>query len=495
MKRSAGVLMHITSLPSNYGIGTLGKKAYDFADFLKESGQGYWQILPIGPTGYGNSPYTSYSTFAGNMLLIDLDLLIEKNLLNENYVNSFDWGSDPACVDYDKMLLNKDIVLRKAFENFKKFNQSEFLEFAEKNETWLDDYAVYMTARKFYGDISWEEWPNKALSLYEKTAIDQFNAENKDEISYWKFIQFLFFTQWFELKNYCNKQGIKIIGDIPIYVPLDSSDVWANSKCFCLDEDKKPTCISGCPPDAFSPTGQLWGHPIYNWNYMKNDDYAWWMLRIQWLSNLFDVTRIDHFRGFDTYYSIPNDGKKDAVSRGKWCNGPGYEFFEVLKEKFEDSVEIIAEDLGTMTKSVEKLLKKTGFPGMKVLLLTFDSRDESVVRPHDFTSNYVIYTGTHDNDTVMGWLKYADKTDVDFATNYLHITKDEDYNWGMIRGAYQSVCNLAIIPMQDLLGLGTDARMNTPSTVGHNWQWRLKKDIDLKNVTKKLKELCKIYER
>ena len=228
---------------------------------------------------------------------------------------------------------------------------------------------------------------------------------------------------------------------------------------------------------------------------MKNDNYAWWMLRIKQLSKLFDVTRIDHFRGFDTYYSIPNDGKKDAVSRGKWCNGPGYEFFEVLKEKFDDSVEIIAEDLGTMTKSVEKLLKKTGFPGMKVLLLTFDSRDESIVRPHDFTSNYVIYTGTHDNDTVMGWLKYADKTDVDFATNYLHITKDEPYNWGMIRGAYQSVCNLAIIPMQDLLGLGSDARMNTPSTVGHNWQWRLKKDVDLKDVTKKLLELCKIYER
>ncbi len=495
MERAAGVLMHITSLPSPYGIGTVGKAAYEFADFLKQSGQTYWQILPVGPTGEGNSPYTSFSTFAGNLFLIDLDKLIEQGLLVQSDVDSFDWGNDASTVDFSKIEKYRPIVLYKAFENYIKGDTSELDEFIKENSRWLQDYAVYMAAKEIYGDISWDMWPDEAMRMHDETAINNFIKEHEKKVLFWEFTQFLFFTQWKEFKDYCNSTGIKIIGDIPIYVPLDSSDVWANSDSFCLDENKRPTNVSGCPPDAFSPTGQLWGHPLYNWEYMKEDNYSWWMERIGTLSILYDVTRIDHFRGFGTYYSIPNDGKENAVQRGKWCYGPGYHFFEVLESKFGDSVKIIAEDLGAKSEVTKTLLKQTGYPGMKVLSLAFDSRDNNIVLPHNYNSNYVIYTGTHDNDTIMGWFNRADKEDVKLATEYLHITDAEEFNWGFIRGTYQSVCNLAIIPMQDLLGYGSSARMNTPSTVGNNWKWRMEKSIDLSEISSKLCKLCKLYER
>ncbi len=495
MDRSAGVLMHITSLPSPYGIGTIGKSACDFADFLKKSGQTYWQILPVGPTGHGNSPYTSFSTFAGNMFLIDLDKLIEQKILKRSDVESLDWGDKCSSVDFDKISKNKPLVLHKAFENYMQTDTSDLYRFIKENNNWLDDYAVYMTAREFFGNLPWDEWPDEDLKMHKRKAIISFEKDHEKQVLFWKFTQFIFFKQWKEFKTYCNSIDIKIIGDIPIYVPLDSSDVWSNSDCFCLDENKKPTKVSGCPPDAFSPTGQLWGHPIYNWDYMKRDNYSWWMDRIGTLSTLYDVTRIDHFRGFDTYYSIPNDGKPDAVKRGKWCRGPGYHFFEILDYKFGSTVKIIAEDLGTKSETVEALLKKTGFPGMKVLLLTFDSRDDSVIRPHNFDRNYVIYTGTHDNDTIIGWKASADKADIELAESYMNISKNDEYNWNFIIAAYQSVCNLAIIPMQDLLAYDSSARMNTPSTVGDNWIWRLTSDVDLSDITLKLKKLCSLYER
>lgn len=492
MKRAAGILMHITSLNSPFGIGTLGDAAYKFADFLRASGQTYWQILPIGPTSYGDSPYQSFSTYAGNPYLIDFDLLRNDGLLNDSDYNQIDWGSKQTAVSYNKIYNSRFIVLRKAYEVFKNQMNHEFNDFLYKNKDWLEDYALYMAVKSHFGMISWVQWPDEDIRLRKPSGIKRYSESLSDDIQFWKFVQFKFFEQWTKLKKYVNSMGIKIIGDIPIYVAMDSADTWSNPDEFWLDENNIPIRVAGCPPDAFSSSGQLWGNPLYDWTHMKSNGYRWWINRIKGICKFFDITRIDHFRGFDSYYAIPYSAK-DAKN-GEWLSGPGMDFFEKMKKEL-GNVEIIAEDLGFLTPGVIKLVKDTGYPGMKILEFAFDAREESDFLPHNYDKNSVVYTGTHDNETVMGWVKSVAKEDLEFAKKYALLTEGEGYNWGLIRTAYSSVSNIAIIPMQDFLGLGNDARMNTPSTLGENWIWRIKSDALTKELANRIKGLTKLYGR
>jgi 4-alpha-glucanotransferase len=489
--RSSGILMHIASLPSPYGIGTFGKEAYEFVDFLVEAGQSYWQILPIGPTGAGDSPYQSFSTFAGNPYFIDLDLLKEEGILTKEEYENADFGNDPEKVDYEKMFNNKMPILRIAFQNSKGKYKDELKNFRFENKAWLEDYALYMAVKSEFDLKSWQEWDTD-IKLRKKTALEHYKEELKNEIDYWVFLQYIFFKQWAALKNYANINGIKIIGDIPIYVAEDSADTWANSEVFMLDEEKRPIVVSGCPPDAFSATGQLWGNPIYNWSHLEKTHYKWWIERIKGNINLYDVTRIDHFRGFESFWQIPY-GEPTAVN-GKWVKGPGIKLFNAVKEVLGE-VDIIAEDLGYLTQEVIDFRDASGYPGMKVLEFAFDTREESDYLPHNYEKNCIVYTGTHDNDTVMGWFENTQKSDTDFAKRYLKLNKKEGYNWGFIRGALSSVGNLAIAQMQDYLGLGSEARMNIPSTLGGNWLWRVKREYLSHKLAKKINKITKLYGR
>ncbi|MTK10905.1 MAG: 4-alpha-glucanotransferase [Clostridiaceae bacterium] len=489
--RSSGILMHIASLPSPYGIGTFGKEAYEFVDFLVGAGQSYWQILPIGPTGAGDSPYQSFSTFAGNPYFIDLDLLKEEGILTKEEYENADFGNDPEKVDYEKMFNNKMPILRIAFQNSKGKYKDELKNFRFENKAWLEDYALYMAVKSEFDLKSWQEWDTD-IKLRKKTALEHYKEELKSEIDYWVFLQYIFFKQWAALKNYANINGIKIIGDIPIYVAEDSADTWANSEVFMLDEEKRPIVVSGCPPDAFSATGQLWGNPIYNWSHLEKTHYKWWIERIKGNINLYDVTRIDHFRGFESFWQIPY-GEPTAVN-GKWVKGPGIKLFNAVKEVLGE-VDIIAEDLGYLTQEVIDFRDASGYPGMKVLEFAFDTREESDYLPHNYDKNCIVYTGTHDNDTVMGWFENTQKSDTDFAKRYLKLNKKEGYNWGFIRGALSSVGNLAIAQMQDYLGLGSEARMNIPSTLGGNWLWRVKREYLSHKLAKKINKITKLYGR
>ncbi|MBI6872397.1 4-alpha-glucanotransferase [Clostridium aciditolerans] len=489
--RSSGILMHIASLPSPYGIGTFGKEAYEFVDFLVEAGQKYWQILPIGPTGAGDSPYQSFSTFAGNPYFIDLDLLKEEGLLTKEDYENVNFGNDPEKVDYEKMFNNKMPILKIAFQNSEGKYKDEIKNFKFENKAWLEDYALYMAVKSEFDLRSWQEWDTD-IKLRKKTALEHYKEELKNEIDYWVFLQYIFFKQWVALKNYANINGIKIIGDIPIYVAEDSADTWANSEVFMLDEEKRPIVVSGCPPDAFSATGQLWGNPIYNWSYLEKTNYKWWIERIKGNINLYDVTRIDHFRGFESFWQIPY-GEPTAVN-GKWVKGPGIKLFNAVKEALGE-VDIIAEDLGYLTQEVIDFRDASGYPGMKVLEFAFDTREESDYLPHNYEKNCIVYTGTHDNDTVMGWFENTQKSDTDFAKRYLKLNKKEGYNWGFIRGALSSVGNLAIAQMQDYLGLGSEARMNIPSTLGGNWLWRVKREYLSHKLAKKINKITKLYGR
>ncbi|WML34896.1 4-alpha-glucanotransferase [Clostridium sp. OS1-26] len=489
--RSSGILMHIASLPSPYGIGTFGKEAYEFVDFLVEAGQSYWQILPIGPTGAGDSPYQSFSTFAGNPYFIDLDLLKEEGILTKEEYENVDFGNDPEKVDYEKMFNNKMPILRIAFQNSKGKYKDEIKKFRFENKAWLEDYALYMAVKSEFDLKSWQEWDTD-IKLRKKTDLEHYKEELKNQIDYWVFLQYVFFKQWKALKNYANINEIKIIGDIPIYVAEDSADTWANSEVFMLDEEKRPIVVSGCPPDAFSATGQLWGNPIYNWVYLEKTNYKWWIERIKGNINLYDVTRIDHFRGFESFWQIPY-GEPTAVN-GKWVKGPGIKLFNAVKEVLGE-VDIIAEDLGYLTQEVIDFRDATGYPGMKVLEFAFDTREESDYLPHNYEKNCIVYTGTHDNDTVMGWFENTQKSDTDFAKRYLKLNKKEGYNWGFIRGALSSVGNLAIAQMQDYLGLGSEARMNIPSTLGGNWLWRVKKEYLNHKLAQKINKITKLYGR
>ncbi len=469
--RSSGILMPIFSLPSPYGVGTLGKEAYAFVDFLQKAGQRYWQILPLNPTNYGDSPYQSFSAAAGNPYFIDLEKLVQEGLLTKADLAGVDFGDDPGLVDYGKLYENRLPVLRKAYARFT--GGAAFDRFCKEEAGWLTDYALFMAIKDAHNGVSWREWA-EPLRRRESEALRKAQEQYATDSRFYQFLQYLFYTQWHALKAYANDKGIEIIGDMPIYVADDSADVWAHTDQFDLDADLIPRVVAGCPPDAFSADGQLWGMPVYDWKAMAAGDtpYAWWRQRLRQALTVYDMVRIDHFRGFESFYCIPY-GAKDA-KKGTWRKGPGMKLFRVLQEDLGEHMPIIAEDLGFLTPAVRKLLQQSGFPGMKVLQFAFDSREESDYLPHNYGKNCVVYTGTHDNDTVMGWVATADPADVRLARQYLHVDENEGFNWAMIRAAMASVADIAIFMMQDFMGLGSTGRINTPSTVGgNNWRWRI----------------------
>lgn len=490
-ERSSGILMHISSLPGEYGIGDFGREAYNFVDFLVEAKQKNWQVLPLGITGYGDSPYQSFSAFAGNPYFIDLNEFIEKGYLTKDEINSFDLGRDPSRVEYGLLYKNKMSLLKIAYGRAKKHIKRDLYYFYMDNIDWLREFALFMAIKEYHNNRAWMLWNDKYKEIDSKE-VQNFEKQSEDSIYFWIFTQYFFMEQWNRLKKYANKNGINIIGDLPIYVAEDSSDVWANPELFNLDKDLVPITVSGCPPDAFSKKGQLWGNPIYDWTAMENDEYSWWIRRFEHSFKLFDVLRIDHFRGFESYWEVEY-GAEDAVD-GRWTKGPGIKLFRKLKSELGE-LDIIAEDLGFLTEDVKRLLEESGFPGMKVLQFAFDSREESDYLPHNYNKNCVVYTGTHDNSTVVGWYSSADKEDVNYATKYLKLDSKEGVNWGFIRGAWSSTAYLAITTMQDILGLDDTARMNIPSTVGGNWSWRMKKSDITDGIIKRLKDMTRIYRR
>lgn len=484
-KRASGVLMHISSLPGLAGIGTLGKYAYTFIDKLSTAGQAYWQILPICPTSYGDSPYQSFSTSAGNPYFIDFEELVRAGYLDYSDYELIDWGKDETCVDYGLLYLIRKQVFEKVQKKFFARKPKEFDDFCKENESWLDDYALFMSIKDAHNGKALSEWEDD-LRFRSQKAIDSFSSSHEKEISYYKMLQFLFFEQWNRVKSYANDHGIKIIGDLPIYVSSDSVDVWASPKNFMLDENLHPTEVAGCPPDSFAATGQLWGNPVYNWQYLKETNYEWWASRLNRSFKMYDIIRIDHFRGFESFYCIPAGDK--TAEHGVWRKGPGLDFFTTtgILDK-----PVIAEDLGFLTDDVRNLLKATKFPGMNVLQFAFDSRDENDYLPKNYIENSVVYTGTHDNDTILGWTKSAPESDVKTAQRYFSLESPEQLRLSMMDAALRSKSNTCILTMQDIIGKDGSARMNIPSTQGGNWQWRAtERELDgadwkwLYNVTK-----------
>ena len=491
--RKSGILIHLSSLSSPYGIGTMGKAAYEFVDFLHASGQRCWQLLPLGPTSYGDSPYQSYCTFAGNPYFIDLDILKDKGLLKKSDYHTMEWGSNLEQVDYGILYKNRCIILRKAVSKFMENPPIDFERFCEKQASWLGDFALFMALKEANGGIAWMEWEAPIRNRDEK-AICEAKETYKIEILFWKTVQYFFFEQWKALKAYANERDIEIVGDLPIYMSLDSVDTWARPELFQLDENKIPKEVTGCPPDGFSSDGQRWGNPLYNWEYMETNGYEWWVWRIQYLFQMYDILRIDHFRGFDSYYAIPFQNK--TAKHGHWKQGPGMKLFHAV-EKAIGKRNIIAEDLGHVTDSVKQLLIDSGFPGMKVLEFAFDSRNAggSEYLPHNYIKNCVAYTGTHDNDTILGWFANISKADEIYAKEYLRIQEGEALNWSMMEALWGSVAELTIVQAQDILGLGSEARMNTPSTVARNWCWRAKPEVFTQQLSEQLKRKIKIYGR
>lgn len=483
--------MPVSSLPSRFGIGGFSKEAYDFVDFLAASGQTLWQILPLGPTGYGDSPYQSFSTYAGSPYYISLDALIGQGLLTEEECSAFDVGDDTGKVDYEKIYFTRFKLLRMAFERANIGEDPEYRKFVEDNKQWLKDYAMYMAVKDFLGGISWIEW-DEDIRLRKPQAMADYENKLSDNIAFYSYQQYLFATQWSALKKYANEKGISIIGDIPIYVAFDSADTWANPELFQLDGENEPVAVAGCPPDAFSETGQLWGNPLYKWDYHEKTEFEWWIRRLAHVFALYDIVRIDHFRGFDEYWSVPYGDS--TAQNGEWKPGPGYKLFETMKKKLGNR-EVIAEDLGYLTPSVLKLVKKTGYPGMKILEFAFDSCGDNAYLPHNYSKNCVVYTGTHDNDTVNGWLGTMGRKGLAFAKKYLGARKAADIRWSLIRCALGSVADMAVIPMQDYLGLGAEARINTPSTLGGNWEWRMERGACTEELSKNMFELARVYCR
>ena len=495
-KRAAGILMPITSLPSEYGIGCFSKSAYDFVDWLKEAGQSYWQILPLGPTSYGDSPYQSFSTFAGNPYFISLKALVEEGVLTKEDCDKVSWGRRADSVDYEKIYKGRYKLLRKAYENSNISENPDYQKFVAENSWWLSDYALFMAVNDQFGGVEWTKWAED-IRLRWANAMDYYRRELYFDIEFQQYMQFKFYEQWMKLKKYANEKGIQIIGDIPIYVAMDSADTWAHPELFQLDEENVPVAVAGCPPDGFSATGQLWGNPLYKWEYHKQTNFDWWIKRIERSVQLYDVVRIDHFRGFDEYYSIPA-GDKDATN-GHWEKGPGIDLFNAIKYCL-GNVNIIAEDLGYITDSVRQLVNDSGFPNMKVLEFAFDSRDSSGPRdylPYNYDKNCVVYTGTHDNETLKGWLDSIEPEEIEMIQKYIG-RKVEDKSElvdEVIRMAQASTANTCIIPIQDYLHLDNKARMNTPSTLGGNWCWRAKSTQITKKLSNTIKELTVIYGR
>ena len=482
--------MHISSLPSPYGIGTLGQAAYDFADFLKAAGQHYWQLLPIGPTSYGDSPYQSFSTHAGNPYFIDLDLLREDGLLTQEEIDAVDWEAHSARVDYGFQYSVRFDLLYRAFLRGWERDADAVREFRNANP-WVEDYALYMALKRSQDMRSWETWPEE-IRLRRPGAAETYAVRLGDDVHFFIYLQYLFFGQWDALRSYVHALGLEIIGDLPIYVPYDSCDVWANPSLFQLDETGLPTGVAGCPPDYFSADGQLWGNPLYDWERMRQTDYAWWKERIAAAARLFDVIRIDHFRGFESYWAVPYG--ETTAKNGRWVKGPGMALVGVLTGWFPQ-LEFIAEDLGYPTPEVAQLLRDSGLPGMKVLEFAFDSRDTSSYLPHSYGENCICYTGTHDNSPLALWRQEADPADIAFAKEYLGLNDEEGFNRGIIRGGMSSVAKLFVAQMQDYLELGAGHRTNEPGTQSGNWQWRMLPGELTPELAQRIRKLTRIYGR
>ena len=488
--RESGILMHITSLPSPYGVGTMGKEAYRFLDFLEKSGQAYWQILPLTPTGFGDSPYQSCSTYAGNPYLIDLDLLVEEGLLKKSEITKINWSDVPDRVNFGHLYHHRLDVLRLAYGRFRDTEKLD--RFCRDNDSWIWDYAMFMALKQQHGGKPWYQWED-ALKSRDDAALTAAWHEKKEDIHFHCFIQYLFHTQWEALRAYAHSKGIKIIGDVPIYVPLDSADVWSNPHLFQLDERLDPVAVAGCPPVGFNADGQLWGNPLYRWDAHKAENFSWWVQRMGAAGKRYDVVRLDHFRGFESYWAIPYGD--ETARNGKWMPGPGMDFVNAMKQQLPH-VQMIAEDLGFLTQEVKELLQASGYPGMKVLTFAFDSREPSDYLPHTYIPHSVCYTGTHDNMTTRQWFDTAPKEAVKYARAYMHIQKEEGDVWGTIRTAMASVSQLCIIPIQDYLELGGDARMNFPGTLsGDNWTWRATKGYLSAALSKRIYRLTELYGR
>ncbi len=497
--RSGGIILHPSSLPGPYGIGDLGPQAYRFVDWLAASGIKLWQVLPLGPTGYGDSPYQCFSAFAGNPYLISPDLLLRDRLLTESDLADMP-DFNASRVDFGRLIPWKLSLLSRAFDRYQssaEVFQKEFDYFCAENASWLDDYALFMALKESHGGGSWNGWPHP-LKVREQDALGEARKTLAKEVLRFTFYQFIFYRQWFDVRKYANQKGIQIIGDIPIFVAYDSADVWANPELFFLDEQGNPTVVAGVPPDLFSPTGQLWGNPLYRWDMHKETGYAWWIQRVKSTLKLFDILRLDHFRGFAGYYEIPASAK--TAEHGRWVPGPGADLFRAIDSRLSDGLAtaeiklpIIAEDLGVITPDVIELRDGFQLPGMKILQFGFTGPDNPFL-PHNYIPNCVAYTGTHDNDTARGWFASAPKAEREFALRYLH-TDGHDFAWDLIRSIWSSVAMFAIAPIQDVLNLGGEARMNFPSTLGGNWEWRMRESDMNDSLAERLRELNYVYRR
>lgn len=493
-KRASGVLMHISSLPGEFGIGTFGKSAYDFVDFLKETKQTFWQILPLSTTSFGDSPYQSFSAIAGNTHFIDFTLLVRAGYLKVSDFAGVDFGTDPESVDYAKIFHARRPILETAVANFLASAEGpEALSVFEQSATWVTDFAEFMAIKEHFGNRALQEWSDAAIIKREEAALAKYRSELKDVINYHKVCQYFFFQQWFELKTYANDNGIEIIGDMPIYISADSVEVWTMPELFKVDQDKKPMYIAGVPADGFSEDGQLWGNPIYDWNNHLSTDFAWWIFRIQESCKMYDHVRIDHFKGFSDFWEIPGGDK--TAKNGHWASAPGFELFTAVKEALGD-LPIIAENLGYIDARAEKLLSETGFPGMKILEFgLYDETSKSFDLPHNYSANNIAYTGTHDNEVINGWYEKLTVKQARFVKEYLGQADHEPINKAMLRTIFASVCDYSILCMQDLLDKPADSRMNMPNTVGGNWQWRmLAEDLTVEHKAY-LTHLTELYGR
>lgn len=486
--RSAGILLHLSSLPSPYGIGTMGKEAYAFADFLHAAGQHYWQLLPIGPTGYGNSPYQSGSTFAGNPYFIDPELLMEEGLLTAEELQAI---PNTERVDYSALYTQRFALLRKAFLRGRDRLSPEIEIFSHRNP-WVEDYALFMAIKERNHMTSWDQWP-QAIRMQDPSALAACREEYGEEVAFFTFLQYLFDRQWQALRRYVHSLGIELIGDLPIYVPYDSCDVWVNPNLFQLDKDRLPTGVAGCPPDAFSTEGQLWGNPLYRWDTMAEDDFAWWRKRLSEAGQRFDVIRLDHFRGLESYWAVPYG--RNTARDGKWVKGPGDAFIQSLKHHLPH-LRLIAEDLGYLTPEVLALRESSGYPGMKILEFAFDPREPGNYLPHTYDKNSVCYSGTHDNETLLQWQSCVGQEGLDHAMHYLSIENRKDLHWALLRLGMASVSHIFIAQMQDYLELGEEGRMNTPGILSpRNWSWRMKPGTLTPHLAEKIKDLTQLYER
>lgn len=488
-QRAAGILLHPSSLPSPYGIGTLGAHAERWIDYLAAAGIRYWQILPLGPTGLGNSPYQCYSAFAGEPMLIDLDRLTDEGLIAADELQTGPF--EDHRVQYDTVAAHHTAALKQAQTRFRP--DAGYTQFCAEHAHWLEDYALFMALREYFNDRPWTEWPEN-IRLREKETIAYYASLLTEQTAYHRFVQYCFFSQWSALKAYAARRQVSIIGDLPIYVAMNSADVWANPQQFLLDKHLQPTYVSGVPPDYFSATGQRWGNPLFDWEHMAQDGYAWWITRLRMTLQLFDWVRIDHFRGFEAYWSIPAD--EQTAIKGEWVEGPGGKLFDAFQNALGDALPIIAEDLGIITPEVEQLRDGYSLPGMKILQFAFGDNAANPYLPHNHIQNCVVYTGTHDNDTTNGWFYAAPPEEHEraHAMHYLHASWEE-FHKTFNRTALASTANLAVLPLQDLLGLGSDARMNTPGTTEGNWAWRVT-DEQLEHAPwRELRSLCELYGR